>query len=58
MQFKSRKSFGQVFDILSSVSKTSCIYLALIEALILVSMKDLETKPCRHNEKEVFSSIT
>ena len=32
-----------------------CIYFALPEVLILVSLKDLETNLCKHNQKEVIS---
>ena len=37
-----------------AVSRTLCIYFALLEVLILVSLKGLETKLCRHNQKEVI----
>ena len=36
-----------------AVSRTLCIYFALLEVLILVSFKDLETSS--HNQKEVVS---
>ena len=37
------------------MSRNSCIYFELLEVLILVSLKDLETKLCKHNQKEVVS---
>ena len=38
-----------------AASTTSCIYFALLGILILVSLKDLETKLCKYNQKEVAS---
>ena len=38
-----------------AVSRTSCIYIPLLVALILVSLKDLETKLFTHNQKEIVS---
>ena len=55
IQFNSRNSFTQILDILSNVSRTLCIYFVLLEILILVSLKDLETKLYRHRQKEVVS---
>ena len=54
-QFNSRNSFTQTLDILSSCKQNLCIYFVFLEVLILVSLKDLETKLCRHNQKEVVS---
>ena len=51
-QFNSRNSFAQILDISSSRKQN---YFALSEVLILVSLKDLETKLCKHNQKEVIS---
>ena len=36
-----------------AVSRNVCTYFALLEVLILVSLKDLKTKLCRHNQREV-----
>ena len=38
-----------------AVSRTSKIYIPLLEFLLLVSLKGLETKLCSHNRKEVVS---
>ena len=50
-QFNSRNSLTQILDILP----LTCIYFALIEVLILVSLKYFESKLCRHNQKDVVS---
>ena len=55
-QFDSRNSFTQILDILSSrIRRTLCIYFALLEVLVVLPLKDLETKLCMPNQKEVVT---
>ena len=52
-QFNSRNSLTQILDILP----LTCIYFALIEVLILVSLKYFESKLCRHKSKRGCISV-
>ena len=38
-----------------TVSRTSCIYFVTFEDVVLILLKDLKTKLCKHNQKEVES---
>ena len=36
-----------------TVERTSCIYFVMIEAIILIFLRDLKTKLCKHNQKRL-----
>ena len=55
-QFNSRNFSRKFLTFCLAVSRTSCIYFGLLEALILVSLKDLEIRLRRYNQKKGFIS--
>ena len=51
-QYNSRNFSRKFLTFCLAVSRTSCIYFGLLEALILVSLKDLEIRLRRYNKKK------
>ena len=41
----------QVFDLLSN-RKQNLMHFVMLEDVILISLRDLKTKLCKHNQKE------